>query len=48
MTKALRPVSASNGTATICSLDSSSMSTPPWCVIVTVGARNRVESLIEK
>ncbi len=29
-------------------LSSSSMSMPPWCVKVIVGARNCVESLIEK
>ena len=48
ITNALSPVSASNGTLAIWSLPSSSMSTPPWWVMVTVGARNRVESAIAK
>ena len=47
-TNAFKPVSASKGTLAIWSLPSSSMSTPPWWVMVMVGARNRVESLIEK
>ena len=38
-TNALSPVSASNGTLAIWSLASSSMSTPPWWVMVIVGAR---------
>ena len=47
-TKALRPVSASNGTCATRLLSSSSMSMPPWWVRVIVGARKRVESEIEK
>ncbi len=39
ITNAFRPVSASNGTSAIWSLPSSSMSTPPWWVMVMVGAR---------
>ena len=48
ITNAFSPVSASNGTLAIWSWPSSSMSTPPWWVMVIVGARNRVESPIAK
>ena len=47
-TNALSPVSGSNGTFATSDLSSSSMSMPPWCVSVIVGALNRVESVIEK
>ncbi len=47
-TKAFSPVSASKGTVVISVLSSSSMSTPPRCVMVIVGARKRVSSVIEK
>ena len=47
-TKALSPVSASNGMWAMYFLSSSSMSTPPTCVSVIVGARKTVESVIEK
>ena len=46
--KAFSPVSGLNGTLTICVLSSSSMSMPPWCVKVIVGARKCVESVSEK
>lgn len=47
-TKALRPVSGLNGITATCSLGSSSMSMPPWCVSVIVGARKCVSSVSEK
>ena len=46
--KAFSPVSGLNGTLTICVLSSSSMSMPPWCVSVMVGARKWVLSVSEK
>ena len=48
ITKAFSPVSASKGTVAMSPLPSSSMSTPPLCVMVIVGARKRVSSVIEK
>ena len=39
-TKAFRPVSGSNGTIATWLLSRSSMSMPPMCVSVMVGARN--------
>jgi len=48
MTKAFRPVSGSNGMWATYFLSSSSMATPPMCVRVMVGARNTVESEMEK
>jgi len=47
-TKALRPVSGSKGTCATWLLSSSSISTPPMCVSVIVGARKRVLSVREK
>lgn len=47
-TNAFNPVSASNGTIATCFGSTSSMSMPPMCDSVMVGARKRVESEIEK
>ena len=47
-TKALSPVSASNGIVAMSDFGSSSMSMPPRWVSVIVGARKRVSSVIEK
>lgn len=47
-TKAFSPVSASKGTEATSALSRSSISTPPRCVMVIVGARNRVSSVMAK